>query len=141
MSVPESLLLSVPLRQSFERLSLVIDHIGLPPRLAPPEAATASVLAWSDADTGKAIALIVDHDAVGPSVTNCAGEIVAFVQRHTFGPHDIKWREVRWVYLDTMGKWDELVPLSYEGGNSAVVGFKPLAKRDMASFLDRKSVV
>ena len=109
MSIPESLLLAVPLRQSFSRFSLVIDHVGLPPRLALPEAATASVLAWSDTDTGKAVALIVDRDTAGPSVTNCAGEIIAFIQRNTFGPLNIKWREVRWIYLDTMGKWDELV--------------------------------
>lgn len=135
MSIPDSLLASVPLQQSFDRFSIVIDHVGLLPRLALPEAATASVLAWADKDTGKAIALIIDHDAIGPSVTNCAGEALAFIQREHFGRRDIRFGNVRWVYLDTAGKWDEILSLHYDGGNSAVVGFKPLEKRDMDSFL------
>ena len=121
--------------QVLERVSLIVDHVGKPPRYAAEPPIGVRAFIWSNQEKGRAAVLLVDCDQ-GASVTNSADWILPFLHRQHIGPRGILWRNVRWAYRDTMGAWDEITMIAFDGGNSAVVGFRPLGDRTQGAALE-----
>lgn len=112
-----------------DRFRLLVPHVGAPVTYAQDHRkASAHVFAHYNLNTGQSLVLIVDGNH-GASVTNYAGELIAFIQREHVGRRGIKWRNTRWVYRDSSGAWDEIVVTAFGGGTQADVGFAPLGDR------------
>jgi len=122
--------------QGHDRFRLSIDHLGAQIRYtADLSRISAHVFAHYNLVTGKAVVLMVDGD-YGASLTNGADEIIPFIQRQHVGRRGIKWQDVRWIYRDSTGSWDEIVVSSYDGGNTASIFFAPLGERTERAALE-----
>lgn len=122
--------------QGHDRFRLTIDHLGAPIRYtADIKQISAHVFAHYNLTTGKAVVLMV-NGGYGASLTNGADEIIPFIQRQHVGRRGIKWKDVRWIYRDSMGAWDEIVVSSYEGGNTASIFFAPVGNRTERAALE-----
>lgn len=122
--------------QGHDRFRLTIDHLGAPIRYsADITQISAHVFAHYNLTTGKAGVLMV-NGGYGASLTNGADEIIPFIQRQHVGRRGIKWKDVRWIYRDSMGAWDEIVVSSYEGGNTASIFFAPVGNRTERAALE-----
>ena len=122
--------------QGHDRFRLTIDHLGAPIRYsADITQISAHVFAHYNLTTGKAVVLMV-NGGYGASLTNGADEIIPFIQRQHVGRRGIKWKDVRWIYRDSMGAWDEIVVSSYEGGNTASIFFAPVGNRTERAALE-----
>lgn len=126
--------------QGADRFRLTIDHLGAPIRYTVDlKQISAHVFAHYNLTTGKAVVLMVDGN-YGASITNAAAEIVPFIQRQHVGRRGIKWKDVRWIYRDTLGSWDEILVNAYEGGNTASIAFSPLGDRTPRAALEAVAV-
>lgn len=122
--------------QGHDRFRLSIDHLGAQIRYTTdPKQISAHVFAHYNATTGKAVVLMVDG-GYGASLTNGADEIIPFIQRQHVGRRGIKWKDVRWIFCDSLGAWDEIVVSSYEGGNTASIFFAPVGNRTEGAALE-----
>lgn len=122
--------------QGHDRFRLTVDRLGADVRYAIDlRQISAHVFAYYNLATGKAVVLMVDG-SYGASLTNAADEIIPFIQREHVGRRGIKWKDVRWIYCDSTGAWDEIVVSSYEGGNTASIFFAPLGDRTERAALE-----
>jgi hypothetical protein len=90
-----------------EEIALKVDYVGQRPRIANCDDVGLCVFVWRSSQDRCAAVLMIDKDN-GASITNAANEIIKFVQEWRLRPHGISWERIRWVYRDTMEKWDEL---------------------------------
>ena len=88
-----------------------------------------------DLQAGKAVVILINGN-IGPTITNAADQIIPFIQRHHIGRRGIQWKNVRWLYRDSDGDWDELVVNAWDGTNAATVGFKVLGDRSMEAVFE-----
>ncbi len=58
-----------------------------------------------------AAVFMVDRDTPGAaSLTNSAGKVLAYIGTQHLAPMGVAQSGVLWVYRDTMGHWDRIVP-------------------------------
>lgn len=116
--------------QGCQQVMLVVEGAGKAPAYATSrDHVSAFVSIHCDLNTGLAVVLLVDMDH-GASVTNSASELLPFIQKYHIGCRGIRWRNVKWIYRDSMGAWDEIVPACQEWDHKTVaVEFRPLGKR------------
>ncbi len=120
-----------------DRFLVLVDHVGSLPRYVPSgQAGTAYVSASYNLGAGTAAVIMVDGNE-GASITNCAGALLPFIHRLHLGRRGVPWRNVTWVYRDSMGFWDEILMFAWDGGNQAQIGFRPLGDRSAHSVLAR----
>lgn len=121
--------------QGCDRFCIVVDHVGKRPAWTQnPSQVTAYVFAFYDLSAKESVVLLVDG-GTGASITNSCGEILPFVFRHHLARRGIRWRNVRWIYRDTMSFWDEIVANSWDGGNVCSTDFRPLGGRQLEDAL------
>lgn len=89
---------------------------------------SAAVIAKYDLNSGQAIVLMINGNC-GASITNSADQLIPFIHRLHLGRRGIKWKDVRWLYRDSEGCWDEIVVTDWDGGNHAEISFRPLGNR------------
>lgn len=115
--------------QGADRFRLAIDHAGGTIRYVPDgNQVSAHVFAHYNLNTGRAVVLMI-AGSFGTSITNAADRIIPFIQRQHIGRRGIRWKDVTWIYRDTMMAWDQILVTGFDGGNHAAVGFAPLGKR------------
>lgn len=122
----------VALTQGQDRIKLVVDNMSRPPVYAISGPGGVFVFIWYDTATKRGVVLMVDGNH-GASITNAADKLIPFIHRDYFGRRGIHWGDVRWLYRDSMGAWDEILVTSYHGENLAGVAFRPLADRTLDS--------
>lgn len=115
-------------RASISTFPLVVKHAGAIPRHGRADGRATADVAILYGQEGKVVVLMVDGD-YGASITNCAEELLNFLFGMHLAPHDIDLSEVRWIYRDTDGAWDEILPTATPGLNITSVNFRPLAGR------------
>lgn len=116
------------LGQGCDHVTLCVEGAGRCPVFPMyDDQASALVSIHYDTNTSIAVVLMVDTDH-GASVTNSAGELLSFIQKNLLDPRGIEWGSVKWAYRDSMGRWDEIVPLSGWRSHTVGVGFKPLGR-------------
>ena len=121
--------------QGTARFKLEMPHVGSSPSYAVQHNKfTAAVSVLYDMNTGKGLVLMVDGDH-GASVTNSAGKLIPFIHRLHLGCRGIQWRNVRWLYRDSEGNWDEIVVATWDGSNEANIGFRTLGDRTIEAAL------
>ena len=124
-----------------DRVTLAIDNAGSSIRYATTDQeVTAYAFIRYDLNSGQAIILLVDG-GYGYSITNSADQLIPFLQREYIGRRGIKWRNVRVVYRDTTGVWDEIVIEHFDGGQFAQIGFRPLGERRLDDALAAAAAV
>lgn len=117
--------------QGVESIKVDLAHVGAKPGYSVMQHHfTAAVFVPYDLNTGKAVVLMVNGNS-GPTITNAADQIIPFIQRQHIGRRSIKWSNVRWLYRDSDGDWDEIVVTEWHGTNTATVGFKVLGDRSI----------
>ncbi len=122
--------------QGVERIKVDLAHVGAKPDYsAVQHHFTAAVFVYYDLNTGKAVVLMVNGN-IGPTVTNAADQIIPFIHRQHLGRRGIKWANVRWLYRDSDGDWDEIVVTEWHGTNTATVGYKVLGDRSIEAMFD-----
>lgn len=89
--------------------------------------ASARVAILRHVDTGEMIVLMTDGQ-FGSSITNSAEDIVAYVVTNVLSPRGVEARQVRWIFRDSAGAWDEMLPS--QGGTSSI-RFSPLGMRSL----------
>lgn len=67
---------------------------------------TVEVFALRSTDQMSCGLVMVDQN-YGASVTNCCDDLLPRIYEDVFGS-DAHWQQIRWIYRDTMGRWDEL---------------------------------
>ena len=128
-------MIDLAIRHSMDLIKLQVDQVGHTPRYAVRhDVFTAAAFVSYNLETGKAFVLMVDGN-VGASITNAADTILPFIHRQHLGRRGFRWKDVRWIYRDTTGCWDEIKILAWEGGNTATVGFQSLSDRSEAAAL------
>lgn len=121
--------------QGCDQAMLAVEHVGRRPAYAATaERTTAFMSAHYDMRTGLAVVLLVDC-GYGASVTNSACELLPFIQAHHIGRRGIPWENVKWLYRDSMGAWDEIVPLGEWNPRAVAVDFRPLGERTLGDVL------
>lgn len=115
--------------QGADRFRLAIDHAGGSIRYVPDgNQVSAHVFAHYNLNTGRAVVLMI-AGTFGASITNAADRIIPFIQRQHIGRRGIRWKDVMWIYLDTMKAWDQILVTDFDGGTHAAIGFAPLGNR------------
>ena len=107
---------------------LVVKHAGAVPRHGRAEGGATATVAILYGQDEKVVVLMVDGN-YGASITNCAEELLNFLFGLHLAPHDIDLADVRWIYRDTEGSWDEILPTATPGLNITSANFRPLGSR------------
>ena len=115
-------------RASISICPLVVKHAGAVPRHGRAEGGATATVAILYGQDEKVVVLMVDGN-YGASITNCAEELLNFLFGLHLAPHDIDLADVRWIYRDTGGSWDEILPTATPGLNITSANFRPLGSR------------
>ena len=113
---------------SISTFPLVVKHAGAIPRHGRADGRATANVAILYGQEGKVVVLMVDGNH-GASITNCAEELLNFLFGMHLAPHHIDLSDVRWIYRDTEGSWDEILPTATPGLNITSVNFRPLGSR------------
>lgn len=117
--------------QGIDRVKIDLAHVGAKPSYSlAHDRFTAAVFVHYDWTSGNAVVIMVNGN-IGPTITNAADQIIPFIHRQHIGRRGIKWANVRWLYRDSDGDWDEIVVTEWHGTNAATVGFKVLGDRSI----------
>lgn len=71
----------------------------------------------------------------GASITNSAEELVSFLYHLHIQALNVALEDIRWVYRDSDGNWDEIIPALVHGTSvygvkfRRVVGLRPMSCR------------
>ena len=111
-----------------ETCSVVVRHSGAAAsKGADYGRASARVAILRHVRTGAMMVLMTDGH-FGASITNSAEEIVGYVVANILNPCGVGAGQVRWVYRDSTGAWDEMLPSK---DAKASIRFVPLGMRTM----------
>lgn len=122
--------------QGIDRVKIDLAHVGAKPRYSlTHDRFTAAVFVHYDWTSGNAVVIMVNGN-IGPTITNAADQIIPFIQRQHIGRRGIRWKNVRWLYRDSDGNWDEIVVNDWDGTNAATVGFKVLGDRSIDAVIN-----
>ena len=121
--------------QGSERIKIDLDHIGAKINYSITyDRFTAAAFIYYDMCAGNAVVIMVNGN-LGPTITNAADQIIPFIHRQHLGRRGIPWKNVRFLYLDSEGHWDEIVVTSWAGAARAGIGFKALGDRTIEAML------
>jgi hypothetical protein len=92
----------------------LVEASGQVPRYAPVGSDQAGfealvVVAVRPGEPINAIVVAVDLGR-GVSLTNCAREFCDYIRRNVLSVFEVEPERVRWIYRDTGGRWDEMLP-------------------------------
>ena len=108
--------------------SVVVHHSGAAAsKGADYGRASARVAILRHIGTGAMMVLMTDGH-FGASITNSAEEIVGYVVANILNPRGVLARQVRWIYRDSAGAWDEMRPSK---GTTVSIRFAPLGMRTL----------
>lgn len=97
--------------------------------------ATAFVAILHASDQKRAVVVMADGN-YGASITNCAEELVTFLHRFHLEPLPVALADIRWIYRDSEGNWDEIVPSVVHGTQIYCVNYRPLGGRALKDVMD-----
>lgn len=110
---------------------LVVSRAGAVPRhgtVAGQFTAQVAILLGSD---GRMVVVMIDGN-YGVSVTNAAEELVGFLYNLHIQPIGVALEDIRWIYRDSDGHWDEIIPALVHGNKVFAVKYWPLGSRAQA---------
>ena len=110
---------------------LVVSRAGAVPRhgsLAGQYTAQVAILHGSE---GRMVVVMTDGN-YGVSVTNAAEELVGFLYNLHIQPIGVALEDIRWIYRDSDGYWDEIIPALLHGNKVFAVKYRPLGSRTQA---------
>lgn len=92
----------------------LVEVSGQAPRYAPVGSDQAGfealvVVAGRPGEPINALVVAVDLGQ-GASLTNCAREFCDYISRNVLSAFAVEPERVRWIYRDTCGRWDEMLP-------------------------------
>ena len=110
---------------------LVVSRAGGVPRhgtAAGQFTAQVAILLGTD---GRMVVVMIDGN-YGVSVTNAAEELVGFLYNLHIQPIGVALEDIRWIYRDSDGLWDEIMPALVHGNKVFAVKYRPLGSRALA---------
>lgn len=108
--------------------SVIVRHSGAAASKGPDYGrASARVAILRHVSTGEMMVLMTDGH-FWASITNSAEEIVGYVVANILNPRGVEAIQVRWIYRDSAGAWDEMLPSK---GSTTSIRFAPLGMRTL----------
>lgn len=114
--------------------SLIVKQVGARPYHGSFNGeASACVALFVEPETKKAAVMMTDGNC-GASITNSVEEIIDFIRCQHLEHYALQFDDVRWLYRDSGGDWDELLATRHAG---RPVAFRPCGSRTQADALAR----
>jgi hypothetical protein len=113
---------------------LVVHHAGATPRHGLAQGQATAHVAILHGSEGRVVVLMADGN-YGASITNAAEELVGFLYPLHLQPLNVALEDVRWIYRDSDGNWDEISPVLMYGTKVYGVKLRPLGARGLADAL------
>lgn len=115
--------------------SLIVRHAGARPHCgAAGIQASAFVAVLFQPEAKKAVVLMTDGN-FGASITNSAEELLGFIQDAHLGKLGVDALETRWLYRDSEGDWDEILPKGDQVVRRYQVSFRAVGNRSQMAAL------
>lgn len=115
--------------------SLVVKHAGAAPTYDYAQGQATARVAILHGPEGKCVVLMTDGN-YGSSITNCAEELLSHLYCFHLAPLGIQLDDTRWIYRDTDGSWDEILPGAVHGPKVYLANYRPLGGRTEADALN-----
>lgn len=116
---------------------LVVSRAGAVPRLGLAQGKATARVAILHGRDGRVVVAMTDGNH-GASITNSAEELVSFLYHLHIQALNVALEDIRWVYRDSDGNWDEIIPALVLGTSVYGVKFRPVGGRTQA---DAMSVI
>lgn len=113
---------------------LVVSRAGAVPRHGLDQGKATAHVAILHGHDGRVVVAMTDGNH-GASITNSAEELVSFLYHLHIQALNVALEDIRWVYRDSDGSWDEIIPALVHGTSVYGVKFRPLAGRSQADVL------
>ena len=110
---------------------LVVSQSGTVPRHGLAEGRASARVAILHGREGRVVVAMTDGD-YGASITNSAEELVGFLYLLHLQELGVALDDVRWIYRDSEGNWDEIIPALVHGVTVCAVKYRPLGSRKQA---------
>lgn len=113
---------------------LVVSRAGAVPRHGLDQGKATAHVAILHGRDGRVVVAMTDGNH-GASITNSAEELVSFLYHLHIQALNVALEDIRWVYRDSDGNWDEIIPALVHGTSVYGVKFRPLGGRSQADVL------
>ena len=110
---------------------LVVSRAGAAPRHGTLAGQYTAQVAILHGGAGRMVVAMTDGN-YGVSVTNAAEELVGFLYNLHIQPIGVALEDIRWIYRDSDGYWDEIIPALVHGNKVFAVKYRPLGSRAQA---------
>lgn len=107
---------------------LVVTRSGAMPRHGMENGKASVRVAILNGQDGHFVVAMSDGN-YGVSITNAAEELIGFLYILHLQPLGAALEAVRWIYRDSEGNWDELIPALMHGRTVYGVKYRPLGGR------------
>ena len=110
---------------------LVVSRAGAVPRHGMADGKATARVAILHGRDGRVLIAMTDGN-YGASITNAAEELVGFLYLLHLQELGVALEDVRWIYRDSEGSWDEIIPALMHGSTVYAVKYRPLGSRTQA---------
>lgn len=110
---------------------LVVSQPASAPRHGTEAGQFTAQVAILHGSEGRMVVAMTDGD-YGLSITNAAEELVGFIFNLHIQPLGVALEDIRWIYRDSDGHWDEILPALVLGYKVLAVKYRPLGARTLA---------
>lgn len=128
---------SEPTAEVVALYSLVVRHAGGWPHYGPANGEASAHVAVLFQPAAKKTAVLMTQGRYGASITNAAEDLLAFIEDATLAKLGGGAGKTAWIYRDSEGAWDEMVPVDGQVLNRHLLRFRPVGKRTLADALSR----
>lgn len=110
---------------------MVVRHVGATPIYGTEGGAASANVALLNGRDGRVVVLMTDGGQ-GCSITNAAPQLIGVLYHQQLQGRGVALEDVRWIYRDSEGAWDEIIPVLVHGTSVQAVDYRVLGARQPA---------
>ncbi len=116
-------------------LPMIVRHAGARPQPCSDGGQVSAYVVVLHQPQAQKVAILLTDGRFGTSITNAADEIVKYIQEAYLSVLDVDINDSRWIYRDSDGAWDEIMPTGGHGRRRQQVCFRPVGRRSLEDVL------